>query len=153
MRGDISPADHFTKHLPSKGQIHQPTALLGCEYRSVRAAAPPFSRPHDDDRREGGYPSVGEALPAFVNDELEAHDTGWLPHMHDDLEIKKFFPLIKAAPPLINDEDGQPEVEGPQDEVKYVDGLPTVRFRRVAGPSWPASLLAKGTGEPPMTAW
>ena len=39
-----------------------------------------------------------------------------------DVEIEKLFPLIKAAPPLINDEEWQPEVEEPDDEVERVDG-------------------------------
>ena len=57
-------------------------------------------------------------------EEPEAHDIDRLPHMHEDIEIEKFFPLIKAAPPLINDEEWQPEVEEPEDKVKRVDGLP-----------------------------
>ena len=48
-----------------------------------------------------------------------------LPHMHEDIEIEKFFPLIKAAPLLINDEDWQPEAEEPEDKVKRVDSLPS----------------------------
>ena len=34
VRGDVNPADLFTKHLPSKDKIHQLVKLFGCEYRS-----------------------------------------------------------------------------------------------------------------------
>ena len=34
VRGDVNPADLFTKHLPSKDKIHQLVGLFGCEYRS-----------------------------------------------------------------------------------------------------------------------
>ena len=36
--------------------------------------------------------------------------------MHEDIEIEKLFPLIKAAPPMINDEDWQPEIKKRNDE-------------------------------------
>ena len=31
VRGDVNPADLFTKHLPSKDKLHQLTSLFGCE--------------------------------------------------------------------------------------------------------------------------
>ena len=124
VRGDVNPADLFTKHLPSKDKIHQLTALFGCEYRSGRAAAAPLLRPHDHNGQEGGHPSVGEALPAFLYEEPEAHDISRLPHMHECIEIEKLFPLIKAAPPLVNDEDWQPETENYDDEAGAVGESP-----------------------------
>ena len=41
--------------------------------------------------------------------------------MHEYIEIEKLFPLIKAAPPLVNDEDWQPETENYDDEAAAVD--------------------------------
>ena len=32
VRGDVNPADIFTKHLPSKDKVHQLVKLFGCEY-------------------------------------------------------------------------------------------------------------------------
>ena len=36
VRGDVSPADIFMKHLPSKDKVHQLVNLFGCEYRAGR---------------------------------------------------------------------------------------------------------------------
>ena len=33
LAGEVNPADLFTKHVPSQENIHQLTALFGCEYR------------------------------------------------------------------------------------------------------------------------
>ena len=49
-------------------------------------------------------------------EEPEEHDINRLPQMHEDIEIEKLFPLIKAAPPMINDEDWQPEIKKRNDE-------------------------------------
>ena len=63
-------------------------------------------------------------LPAFLYEEPEAHDINRLPHMREDIEIEKLFPLIKAAPPQINDDDWQPEIEKHDDKAENVGGSP-----------------------------
>ena len=39
VRGDVNPADLFTKHLPSSIKIAQIVKLFGCDYREGRLTA------------------------------------------------------------------------------------------------------------------
>ena len=64
VRGDVNPADIFTKHLPSRDKVHQLVKLFGCEYRAGRSTAAPLLRPKDSGGGQGGPPSVGY-LPTF----------------------------------------------------------------------------------------
>ena len=105
VRGEVNPADLFTKHLPSREKVHQLLSLFGCEYREGRAAAEPLLRPHGSDSRQGGHPTH-DPLPTFVAElEAELHDINLLPHMHTKVEIDKKFPTIPAAPGPRNAED------------------------------------------------
>lgn len=47
VRGDVNPADLFTKHLGSEEKRHQLVKLFGCEYRSGRSEAAPVLRPQE----------------------------------------------------------------------------------------------------------
>ena len=64
VRGDVNPADLFTKHLPSSIKIGQLVKLFGCEYRSGRSAAAPMLRPQDTTGDQGGQ-SPEAYLPTF----------------------------------------------------------------------------------------
>ena len=44
VRGEVNPADLFTKHLPSRDKIHSLAALFGCKYRTGRSEAAPLLR-------------------------------------------------------------------------------------------------------------
>ena len=83
VRGDVIPADLFTKHLPSSIKIAQLVKLFGCEYRQGRSAAAPLLRPLESAEGQGGPPSGGH-LPAFEVEceEVEAHDLDILPHLY-----------------------------------------------------------------------
>ena len=118
VRGEVNPADLFTKHLPSREKVHQLLNLFGCEYRDGRPAAAPLLRPHGSDDRQGGH-STFDPLPTFVT-ELEAkiHDPNVLPHMYPDIDIDKMFPTIPAAPEPQNAEDFVGGVRGEQNESK-----------------------------------
>ena len=106
IRGEVNPADLFTKHLPSREKVHQLLDLFGCEYREGRAEAAPLLRPLDVDGRQGGHSADDSVLPAFMNDASAGpHDASRLPHKHTDVELDKYFPIIKAAPPVENAED------------------------------------------------
>ena len=106
VHGEVSPADIFTKHLPSREKVHQLLNLFGCEYREGRAEAAPLLRPLNVDGRQGGHSADDSVLPAFVNDACAGpHDTTRLPHKHSDIELDKYFPVITAAPPVENAED------------------------------------------------
>ena len=113
VRGEVNPADLFTKHLASREKVHQLLGLFGCEYREDRAATAPLLRPKDD--RTGGR-SIDDgfnALPTSAAEEAEMmeaelHDATRLPHMYSVQEIKKMFPTISAAPVCDNSFDWIP---------------------------------------------
>jgi hypothetical protein len=105
VRGEVNPADIFTKHLPSREQVHQLLDLFGCEYRQGRAESAPLLRPHGYDDREGGH-SGHDPLPTFIADfDAEIHDLNVLPHMHSKADVEKLFPTITAAAATENVED------------------------------------------------
>jgi hypothetical protein len=105
VRGEVNPADLFTKHLPSREKVHQLLNLFGCEYREGRAASAPLLRPHGSDGRQDGH-SADDPLPTFIAElEAQLHDICVLPHMHSTSDIRKLFPTIPAAPGPLNAED------------------------------------------------
>ena len=105
VRGEVNPADLFTKHLPSREKVHQLLNLFGCEYREGRPSAAPLLRPHGPEGRQGGQ-STEEPLPAYIAElEAQLHDINILPHMHNRNDIEKLFPTIPAAPGPVNAED------------------------------------------------
>ena len=108
VRGDVNPADIFTKHLPSRDKVHQLAGLFGCEYRSGRAASAPLLRPNDSGQGKGDRPSTGDALPTFDVAEAEAHDCSQLPHLYSAQDILRMFPEIKASPLTANTDDCEP---------------------------------------------
>ena len=107
VRGDVNPADLFTKHLGSKDKIHQLVKLFGCEYREGRSSAAPMLRPQDSGGGEDGQPAAGY-LPTFVVRDAEAHSPDMLPHLYPDADIEKLFPRLDAPPPGDNVEDWEP---------------------------------------------
>ena len=115
IRGEVNPADLFTKHFPSKDKIHQLTSLFGCECRSGRAESAPLLRPHKRDGQKVGRLPVEGLLPHFNIDldEIHMHDESVLPHLHDYEYALRMFPRIGAAPPQPNLTDWVPRsVEG-----------------------------------------
>ena len=124
VRGDVNPADLFTKHLPSKDKIHQLVGLFGCECRSGRSEAAPLLRPKDPSGGKGGQPSAGylptfgvSAAAVFTTDEGEVdhqipHDVNILPHLHSLEEMNKLFPILSAPEPAPNNDDWEHESMG-----------------------------------------
>ena len=106
VRGDVNPADLFTKHLPSKEKIHQLVKLFGCEYRTGRSTAAPLLRPQGVGGGPGGQPATAH-LPTFVTEEEheEAHDIEQLPHMYERSEMDRLFKVLGAPPAGVNVED------------------------------------------------
>ena len=117
VRGEVNPADLFTKHLASRDKVHQLVKLFGCECRSGRSAAAPLLRPQDSTEDKGGQSSEGHlphfSVDAVVNDVVEppAHDIRVLPHMHDEADIKRLFLTLNAPPLGENVEDWKPDGE------------------------------------------
>ena len=115
-RGDVNPADLFTKHLPSRDKIHQLVKLFGCECRAGRSEleAAPLLRPQESSGGKGGQPSTGH-LPAFVvllsdgeEDHQEPDGPSALPHLYGKWDRDRLFPGIHAPPRGPNDEDWIP---------------------------------------------
>ena len=104
VRGDVNPADLFTKHFPSRDKIAQLVKLFGCEYREGRSAAAPMLRPQDPTGDQGGQSSGGH-LPTFEVRDAEIHDIDVLPHMHAEADLARLFPLLGALPPIENCDD------------------------------------------------
>ena len=116
VRGEVNPADLFTKHLPSREKVHQLLGLFGCEYRAGRAESAPLLRPHGNDSCKDDHMTDVDPLPTFsINTEGEIHDESRLPHMHTPDEIEKYVPTITAAPLLQNTEDWIPGNNEEQD--------------------------------------
>ena len=117
VRGEVNPADLFTKHLPSKDKVHQLMGLFGCEYRAGRAESAPLLRPAGSSGQQGSHLADVDPLPTFsVEAEGEIHDGTLLPHLYPADDIKKMFPRIEAAPPIENSDDWSPEAEVEQEK-------------------------------------
>ena len=123
VRGDVNPADLFTKHLSSEERITNLLALLGCRFRSGRSEEAPQMRREAGAKEEllacdmvrqiedGGferdgylYPTVeweGERLP-----EAFPHDPRVLPHQVKG-GLERLFPRVVACKEL--QEIGQSE--------------------------------------------
>ena len=129
VRGEVNPADLFTKHLPSRDKIHQLIGLFGCEYREGRAASAPLLRPLDADGQQGGHLAGGDPLPTFAahTDDIP-HDESRLPHMYSEDDIARLFPVIEAAPEQPNTIDYDPRRTDDHNDI-YND----IRLRRGCG--------------------
>ena len=89
VRGEVNPADLFTKHLPSREKIHQLIGFFGCEYRDGRAASAPLLRLLEEDNgQQGGHLTGDDPFPTFAahTDDIP-HDETRLPHAYsvDDI--------------------------------------------------------------------
>ena len=135
VRGEVNPADLFTKHLSSRERITDLLRLLGCRFSGGRAAAAPQQRRGLGSQEEilattgpGGcagrraqrdgydYPAVeweGEWLP-----EAYYHDTTALPHQQGG-DLERLFPRVVACEEL-------PETPQLPDwlEQKGLEGIP-----------------------------
>ena len=111
VRGEVNPADLFTKHLPSREKVHQLMGLFGCEYRTGRAESAPLLRPKGSNGQEGSHLADVDPLPTFnVVADGEIHDEERLPHMYSEGDIERMFPVISAADAPPNSEDWEPGV-------------------------------------------
>ena len=72
VRGEVNPADLFTKHLPRNDKVRQLLGLFECECRTGRAVSAPLLKPHGTDGRDGGHSAEGDPLPT-LNLEAELH--------------------------------------------------------------------------------
>ena len=100
VRGDVNPADLFTKFMESRVKIDQLIGLFGCEFREGRAASAPLLR------REGlqefssadlGQDMGSEDNEAYTLGEAGMHDPDVLPHMYSRQDMARLFPVIEPC--------------------------------------------------------
>ena len=84
VKGDVNPADLFTKHLLSRERVLNLTTLFGCEFRTGRPSNAPQLR------KEKG--EVNNVI------EHEAHDINVLPHEYAEDDLDQYFPNAAITP-------------------------------------------------------
>ena len=115
VRGEVNPADLFTKHLPSKDRVEMLVKLFGCDYRAGRAESAPKLRRKDEEEHVQvalneeeadeetvavetvavkSEPVVSEDYPEYNN--FPRHDPDILPHCYETAAWKTFFPIAVA---------------------------------------------------------
>ncbi len=116
VRGEVNPADLFTKHLSSAERVDSLLRLFGCHYASGRAEGAPQLRRELDTRNreilacdmayevERPIEHNGRVYPgAWADGELVAdaylHPAEMLPH-HIAGDLDDLFPRAVAAPEL-----------------------------------------------------
>ena len=122
VRGEVNPADVFTKHLVGPDRIRDLLKLFNCEYKNGRAASAPKLREgvgadhsgllaiqrdlYDDkeliDWHGYRYPKKFDEYMQEYVPEAYYHRPELLPHEHPDLD--RMFPRAYAAPAL---DDGE----------------------------------------------
>ena len=81
VKGEVKPADLFTKHLGSRVKILQLIQLFWCEYREGRPGSTPFIIVIEEHYEDVGVPVRGPNV---------------LPHEHEEKDLQVFLP--KALP-------------------------------------------------------
>ena len=125
VRGEVNPADLFTKHLTGADRVESLLGLFGCYFSGGRAATAPALRAgaghesrallaldaqqghvetmeHDGRRYPKGH-FEGMSVP-----EAYEHDVCILLHEHDDLDAR--FPKAVAAEPLPDQDLGEEDL-------------------------------------------
>ena len=111
VRGEVNPADLFTKHLTSRERVTKLTELFGCQFREGRASSSPQLRKETvevnivgvrKDRRGG---QTAKERPEEEGDDDEArfndypiHDEHVLPHEYAKADLNEHFPVALAKP-------------------------------------------------------
>ncbi len=116
VRGEVNPADLFTKHLASAERIDSLLRLFGCEYAPGRAEGAPELRRELDTRNQGilacdlvyavenPVKQDGRVYPGAWHDgsyiaDAYLHPTEVLPHCLEG-DLDDLFPKATAAPEL-----------------------------------------------------
>ena len=97
VRGEVNPADLFTKFLESRGKIDQLIALFGCVFRDGRAESAPALRQEGLKNVDSGDFGNDDDGDAYAIDDMQQHDPDTLPHMYNLKDMGEMFPNIKAC--------------------------------------------------------
>ena len=101
VKGEVNPADLFTKYLPSSDKILQLVNLFGCEYRAGRPVSAPLLRSNTikSPGQEELESAAAKVLEDVVEDDIdqEAHDPDVLPHDYPPDDLARLFPRAGVA--------------------------------------------------------
>ena len=90
VRGEVNPADLFTKHLLSRERVTNLTQLFGCEFRGGRATSAPQLR------KEGGIEVHAVSPEDDDKYSRPCHDPAVLPHHYREGDLDEHFPKATA---------------------------------------------------------
>ena len=111
VRGEVNPADVFTKHLVGQARIEELMRLFGCHFRSGRPeGAPQLKREKATDM---DVQMMGE-LVATDSDKLDSlpmHDSSVLPHEYSHIDIEEMFPRALVPKHVATTEEIEEEAE------------------------------------------
>ena len=109
VRGEVNPADLFTKHLPSRDRVHRLLALFNCRYADGRPESAPQLRRIDGDPTPAltaeasgitvevdGMRYPGVWADGVLAAEAYTHDGNVLPHLYGD-DLAKMLPRAQVA--------------------------------------------------------
>ena len=115
VRGEVNPADLFTKHLSSRERVTKLTELFGCHFREGRADSAPSLRKETvevntvgagKDRRGGRREPSKQEEPEQKSEEelrldsLPVHDDHVLPHEYAAEDLDEHFPRAAVRPEM-----------------------------------------------------
>ncbi len=113
IRGEVNPADLFTKHIGTRERLASLVQLTGCRYRGGRAEAAPLTRTTTTTRTtmaSAGCNYIGESErpSAWMGSTTQADELGWerpvVPHLlHNNDELNKLYPPLTAPEDLDGD--------------------------------------------------
>jgi len=94
VRGEVNPADLYTKHIGTRERISALVQLSGCQYRGGRATAAPLTRTTETNKK---------TIAEFGCNSLEDADWEWpsMPHIeHKAEELDRLYPSMIAPEDL-----------------------------------------------------
>ena len=101
MRGEVNPADIFTKHLQGQERVEGLLQLFGCVFREGRPEAAPQLKRGEEIQLLG---EEAERLAKHL-DSIAPHDAAILPHEYPEEDWEDMFPRATVAEPLHDDQE------------------------------------------------
>ena len=96
VKGEVNPADIFTKHLESQARIDHLLKLFNCELREGRPTKAPELRRED----------VAAMCDISIAEScIPSHDSSLLPHQVATEELDRYFPRAEVAPAPLGEAD------------------------------------------------
>ena len=100
VKGEVNPADLFTKHLESQSKPDSLLKIFGCELRGGRPAAAP-------ELQQEVVIGLCEAFSVDLDSGVPTHDTTLLPHQLSLEDIERHFPKARPVPAPLGEADSE----------------------------------------------